>query len=104
MDFKPLPPGPVRWGTMIPLIGGSAIGCSRATLSQPLFHLSYQEFAANEVHLMNYWPDVPTFWLNNFDDDVPPKLLEILDAGEIDFVNSVSLQSTTKSLINTIQS
>ena len=94
MDFKPLPPGPLRWGTMIPMIGGSAIGCSRATLSQPLLHLSYQEFAANEVHLESYWPDVPTFRLNKFD-DVPHMLQEILDAGEIDFVNSVSLPSTT---------
>ena len=91
MDFKPLPPGPVRWGTMIPLIGGSAIGCSKATLSQPLFHLSYQEFTDNEVHLQNYWPDVPTFRLNRFRlEDVPPMLQGILDAGEIDFVNSVS--------------
>ena len=48
-----------RWGTMIPLIGGSALGCERATGVRPLFHLSYSPFAANESHLMNAWPEVP---------------------------------------------
>ena len=51
--------GSPRWGTMIPLIGGSALGCERATGVRPLFHLSYTPFAANESHLMKAWPDVP---------------------------------------------
>ena len=51
--------GAPRWGTMIPLIGGSALGCERATGVRPLFHLSYTPFAANESHLMKAWPEVP---------------------------------------------
>ena len=51
--------GSPRWGTMIPLIGGSALGCERATGVRPLFHLSYTPFAANESHLIKAWPDVP---------------------------------------------
>ena len=59
MDFEPLGSDkPIRWGTMIPLIGGSAIGCAKATGNLPLFHLSYSAFAANEAHLQRHWPQV----------------------------------------------
>ena len=86
MDFKPLAPDqPVRWGTMIPLIGGSAIGCSRATGSLPLFHLSYSAFSANEAHLQKHWPEVPMIRLDKGRVD----LESLLAGGEIDFVNSV---------------
>jgi hypothetical protein len=49
---------PIRWGTIIPLIGGSALGCREAAGSLPLFHLSYQPFQANEVHIRH---DRPSF-------------------------------------------
>ena len=52
-----------RWGTMIPLMGGSAMGCERATGVRPLFHLSYTTFAANESHLVKAWPEVPRLLL-----------------------------------------
>ena len=41
----------IRWGTIIPLIGGSAIGCKEATGTLPAFHLSYSPFAGNEKHI-----------------------------------------------------
>ena len=34
---------PARWATIIPLIGGSAIGCEQATGSKPVVHLTYSE-------------------------------------------------------------
>jgi len=55
----PAPCTPVRWATIIPLIGGSAIGCAMATGSKPIVHLTYTEFTANSAHLASYWPDVP---------------------------------------------
>ena len=86
MDFKPSDPlEPVRWATMIPLIGGSAIGCSKATGNLPLFHLSYSAFSANESHLQKHWPEVPMIRL----DKGRPDLARFLAGGEIDFVNSV---------------
>ena len=86
MDFKPNDPSqPIRWGTMIPLIGGSAIGCSKATGTRPLFHLSYTAFQANESHLQQHWPDIPMIRL----DKGTAGLQSILAGGEIDFVNSV---------------
>ena len=58
-QLPPTAEGSPRWGTMIPLIGGSALGCERATGVRPLFHLSYTPFAANESHLIKAWPEVP---------------------------------------------
>ena len=45
---------PLRWGTIIPLIGGSALGCKEATGVLPLFHLSYGAFAKNDSHIRRY--------------------------------------------------
>ena len=74
---------PINWATMIPLIGGSAIGCKKATGNDPLFNLSYSAFAKNEAHLKRYWPNVPHLTLDsesaNFEGGMP----------NIDFVNSV---------------
>ena len=91
MDFTPLSPEqPVRWATMIPLIGGSALGCEKASGSLPLFHLSYAAFAANEAHLQRHWPSVPMFRLDTGNTAATTdSLKQILAGGDIDFVNSV---------------
>ena len=47
----------IKWGTMIPLVGGSALGCERAAGSLPQYHLSYSPFANNEAHLRSHWAD-----------------------------------------------
>ena len=47
----------IKWGTMIPLVGGSALGCERAAGSFPQYHLSYSPFANNEAHLRSHWAD-----------------------------------------------
>ena len=69
-----------RWATIIPLVGGSAIGCSLATGNKPEYHLSYKAFEANEKYLTEYWKSVPRISLDE-GGQIP--------AGEIDFVNSV---------------
>ena len=45
----------IKWGTMIPLVGGSALGCERAAGSLPQYHLTYSPFANNEAHLRSHW-------------------------------------------------
>ena len=45
------PERPIRWGTIIPLIGGSALGCREATGTLPLFHISYKPFRGNDIHI-----------------------------------------------------
>ena len=74
----------LKWGTIIPLIGGSAIGCNKATGNLPAFHLSYEAFAANESHIEDYWPEVPMYRLDHEELDIPDQTFE-----QVDFVNSV---------------
>jgi len=70
----------LTWATIIPLIGGSAIGCFEATKKKPEYHLSYSAFNKNEEHLTSYWKDVPRVVLDE-GNLIPNK--------QIDFVNSV---------------
>ena len=83
----------IKWATIIPLVGGSAMGCYSATNSKPKFHLSYSAFNKNEKPLMEYWPEVPRINL----DEIKNPILE-----NVDFINSVcpcaglSLLSTAK--------
>jgi site-specific DNA-cytosine methylase len=70
-----------KWATIIPLIGGSAVGCYQATGNKPLYHLSYSAFRDNEKHLTKYWSDVPRIELDK--GETPVTNLEL------DFVNSV---------------
>jgi len=82
---------------MIPLIGGSALGCAKTTGNLPMFHLSYTPFAANESHLHRYWPNIPTFQL----DKTTFPVEKILAGGEIDFINSVC-PCAGLSMLNTV--
>ena len=72
----------IRWGTIIPLIGGSALGCKEATGTLPDFHLSYSPFSGNERHIRNYWPSVPMYYLDKNSENLP-------NFGNVDFINSV---------------
>lgn len=53
----------MKHATIIPLIGGEAIGVEKATGSPPEYILSYTAFASNDSHLVNYYAqrnlDVP---------------------------------------------
>ena len=74
----------IKWGTIIPLIGGSAIGCSKSAGNKPSFHLSYDAFSANESHIEKYWSDVPMYRLDNEDLEIPSETFK-----NVDYVNSV---------------
>ena len=56
--------GTLKWGTIIPLIGGSSIGCSKSAGNLPAFHLTYTPFKNNETHLERYWPKVPKYYID----------------------------------------
>ena len=74
----------LKWGTIIPLIGGSAIGCKKSAGNEPAFHLSYEAFAANESHIEKYWPDVQMYRLDHEELEIPNQTFN-----EVDYVNSV---------------
>ena len=74
---------PIKWATMVPLIGGSAFGCYNTTGTKPQYNMSYTPFAANEKFFYRYWDDVPVFLIDEGKDpnEEHPEYL--------DFVNSV---------------
>ena len=86
----------IRWGTIIPLIGGSAVGCQQATGQLPDFHLSYSPFAGNEKHIQKYWPSVPFHYLDKEPNNLP-------NFENVDFINSVCPCSGL-SMLNTASS
>ena len=45
----------ITHATIIPLIGGEALASTEVFGSRPEYILSYEAFAANEKHLLNYW-------------------------------------------------
>jgi hypothetical protein len=60
--------GDIKWGSIVPLVGGFSIGNYMATGNKPEALLTYSAFADNEKHLREYWPDVPYY---NLDEDNP---------------------------------
>ena len=73
-EFEPGSGTKLKWGTIIPMIGGSAIGCFKSAGTKPAFHLTYKKFKDNESHLKTYWPEVPVYCL---DKDQEPKQEDI---------------------------
>ena len=52
------------FGTIIPLIGGLAIGAGNVFRRKPEFILSYRPFVNNDAHLVEYYKDVPYILLD----------------------------------------
>ena len=59
----------ISHAAIVPLIGGLPIGLSRAFNSKPSYILSYEPFASNDSHLVNYWSDVPYYMLEGTNED-----------------------------------
>ena len=87
----------VNWVSVIPKIGGSSIGSFQAASSLPLYQVSYSEFQRNDAHIARYWPTVPIFYLNAFDE-----CNQFIES-EIDFV-IVVCPCSGLSMLNTVTS
>ena len=57
----------IRWGSIVPLIGGFSIGNSLAAGNKPSVLYTYSGFQAHESHLRAYWPEVPYINLDEED-------------------------------------
>ena len=78
---------PIKWASMIPQIGGSAIGCKKATGVDPVFNLSYSVFEKNDNHLRDYWPHVHHLLLDR--DGKGKGFMKLIKGQEIDFVTTI---------------
>ena len=72
----------VSWASIIPLIGGSAIGISQYTNTKPKYSLSYSGFSFNESYFQHYWPDVPRY-------EIDDEEFKIDEVQKVDVINSV---------------
>lgn len=71
------------WATMVPLIGGSAFGCYKATGTKPLYNMSYTPFAANEAFFYRHWDEIPVYLIDEGKDPLEEH------PEQLGFVNSV---------------
>jgi len=46
----------LNFGSIIPLVGGNILGCTKSAGEDPSFHLSYSAFANNENIYVNINP------------------------------------------------
>ena len=77
----------INWISFVPQIGGSALGCKKATGVDPITTLSYSAFDRNDRHLRAYWDTVPHL-LRDKEEDI--RDFQRLCAGqEIDFVTTI---------------
>lgn len=49
----------IKWGSIIPLIGGMPIANKQVTKEDPSFLLSFEPFASNDSHCVNYFKESP---------------------------------------------
>lgn len=54
----------IKWGTIVPLIGGMPIANKLITGTDPSFMLSYEPFASNDSHCVNYFKESPYIVIN----------------------------------------
>jgi site-specific DNA-cytosine methylase len=54
----------LKWGTIVPLIGGMTIGNKHAIGEDPDWLMSYKDFAGNEQALKDNMPNIPFYTIN----------------------------------------
>jgi len=78
--------GKIKFGVVVPLIGGMAIANEKATGEKPSFILSYEAFAGNDAHCVNRYSDAPYILAD-------AETNEVEDQGDlfngVDFVSAV---------------
>jgi len=77
----------IKWGTIIPLIGGMPVANKAVTNVDPSFILSYDAFAANDSYAVNYFKDVPYHVIDSSTNK--------LDINSSSLFNSVDFVSST---------
>lgn len=79
----------IKWGAVVPLIGGMSVANKNATGEDPSFILSYEAFKDNDAHCVNRFPSAKYFLA----DAETNKLPDNIEAGlfeDVDFVSAVA--------------
>lgn len=76
----------IRYGTIIPLIGGMTVGHKKALGVDPSLLISYPAFADNDQHCKNYFKDTPYI---EIDPETNTTEASLSSFGQMDFMSSV---------------
>jgi site-specific DNA-cytosine methylase len=72
----------INWGTIIPLIGGMAVGNQKAFGSEPMWAVSFEGYEANNESFKNYWPKTKFHTFKN-SGDIP-------DIGDLPYADVIT--------------
>src|ERR1017187_6596843 len=75
----------IKWGTIVPLIGGLSCAAKKVTGVDPAFFLSYTPFRSNEINAKAYFSDTPHYLL----DTENRGGFDAAANQDVDFVNAV---------------
>lgn len=59
----------IKWGSMIPLIGGMTIGNKMAINADPTVIFSYSAFYKNDLNCINYFKNTPYIVIDSYDNE-----------------------------------
>jgi site-specific DNA-cytosine methylase len=77
----------IKWGSIIPLIGGMAVANKNATGNDPSFILSYPAFEGNDSHCVNHFSETPYLVIDPETNDLPDVSYALFN--DVDFVSTV---------------
>ena len=75
----------MKWGTIVPLIGGLSVAAKQVTGEDPSFFLSYKPFGENELNAKAYFKNTPHYLLDSEDRGG----FSLTANQDVDFVNAV---------------
>jgi site-specific DNA-cytosine methylase len=78
---------PIKYGTVVPLIGGMTVANKNVTGSEPSFFLSYPGFEGNDAHAVNYFKKTPYITIDPETNELPEDQNALFD--DVDFVSAV---------------
>jgi site-specific DNA-cytosine methylase len=78
---------PIKWGTIVPLIGGMTIGNAKAVGHDPDFLISYEAFGGNDSHCTAYFEKTP-YIIADAESNMLPSYDQALFE-DVDFVSAV---------------
>lgn len=78
---------PIKFGTIVPLIGGMSVANAKTVGNDPAFFLSYPAFAGNDSHAVNYFKKTPYLVIEGEENILPKTKKAVFE--DVDFVSAV---------------
>lgn len=77
----------IKWGAIVPLIGGMSVANKKITGTDPAFILSYPAFSDNDSHCVNHFSETPYLTVDPEENTLPEIENALFD--NVDFISTV---------------